>query len=325
MLFAADRAPQAEIRMRKMLKVGLYLAAPVVLGVFTMSAPGISISLADRAPPQVGAYDPLAALDSVDGLRLDHIFISWKDDNTTLLRRADRAASVRGRELLVTVEPFLADGESRETMFRDIRRGVYDSRIKAVCRVMGSSPSAPLVRWGHEMDDRSGRYPWAQPDAKGYISAYRYFVDMCRQFAPAARFVWSPMGTPYLEDYYPGPAHVDYVGLPVWGFQAWDMYYFGRTRTLNELIGEKYSLVKRYKKPVIIAEFGVAGEPTYQRSLLSKMRSTSNRFPRLRAIVYFNMKEPYFWPNGFGSPDWRVPARMLARFIPSDSLAAAGE
>jgi beta-mannanase len=29
-------------------------------------------------------------------------------------------------------------------------------------------------------------------------------------------------------------------------------------------------------------------------------------FPKLTAIVYFNDKEVFAWPQGFGYPNWRI-------------------
>jgi beta-mannanase len=30
------------------------------------------------------------------------------------------------------------------------------------------------------------------------------------------------------------------------------------------------------------------------------------QFPALSAVIYFNDREVYPWPDGYGRPDWRV-------------------
>ena len=115
----------------------------------------------------------------------------------------------------------------------------------AICRAIGTTGAPVFVRWGHEMDDTSGRYPWAGARAWQYIRAFRHFVNSCRRFAPQAKFVWSPMASKDPNRYYPGDGYVDYIGLPIWGLQKLDMDYFGRGRSFTELAGEKYRYIAR--------------------------------------------------------------------------------
>lgn len=127
--------------------------------------------------------------------------------------------------------------------------------------------------------------------------------------------MWSPKGEPGLPAYYPGDAYVDLIGLSVWGLERWDRDLYGRPRGFAEALKEKYSRVERFRKPVIVAELGVAGRKSYRRDWMqeiSALASDRSQFPLLAAFVYFNDKEPSQWPGGYGSPDWRMTASELA-------------
>ena len=45
---------------------------------------------------------------------------------------------------------------------------------------------------------------------------------------------------------------------------------------------------------------------TYVRNWAEEVTKPQSEFPKLTAVVYFNDREVYPWPNGFGLPDWRV-------------------
>ncbi|MBA5760046.1 mannan endo-1,4-beta-mannosidase, partial [Escherichia coli] len=76
----------------------------------------------------------------------------------------------------------------------DIAHGRYDARIAATCSALAALEGPVFVRWGHEMEADTGRYPWATGDASAYIDAYRRVVTACRTMADQIRFVWSPAG-----------------------------------------------------------------------------------------------------------------------------------
>jgi beta-mannanase len=234
-----------------------------------------------------------------------------------LAARMDLARS-KGRTLMVTVEPYTKAENWRDDgdrLFSDIRSGGFDRQIEAVCSAVAAYPAASWIRWGHEMEQPSERYPWARGDASGYIGAYRYFVDACRKVAPRARFVWSPKGEHQLADYYPGDDYVDLIGLSVWGLESLDWNQYHKPRSFADTFNDKYRRVEKFGKPVIIAELGVAGTRSYRRAWMmeiSALSSGSAPFPLLAGAVYFNDREPYHWPNGYGSPDWRMTALELA-------------
>lgn len=267
------------------------------------------------ATASLGVYDPTRDYHRVDRMAIEHVFIPWQSFDQAELRQTVRYAGQRGRQMLVTLEPWTKAPDWRDggdTLFSDILAGGYDDAITASCTEIGRMDGLVMVRWGHEMEEVTGRYPWARHDSAGYIEAYRYFVSACREIAPRARFVWSPIGHEPLKRYYPGDAYVDIVGIPVWGYQKADRLWYGSDRSLSDAVREKYVRVSGYNKPVIIAELGVVGSRAYQAEWLSGLESVRKAFPLINSVVYYNRKEPAEWPNGLGKPDWRVGPQEFA-------------
>ncbi|NGO54640.1 beta-mannosidase [Mesorhizobium camelthorni] len=272
----------------------------------------------------LGAYDPHDLFRHAPGIRVQHVFVYWQAVDKAMLTAKMQLAEMKARTLMVTVEPYTKAANWRDGgdhLFADILSGQFDTQIAAVCSAVADFPGDYWVRWGHEMDDPTGRYPWARRDSGGYIAAYRYFVEACREIAPRARFIWSPKGERSLTEYYPGDTYVDMIGVSVWGLETSDRAWHGGPRTFAEAFGEKYYRVEKFDKPVIVAELGVAGREVYRQNGLaeiSEFSTSRDLFPLLTGIVYFNDKEPHHWPDGYGAPDWRVTTSDLSDGRPSD-------
>jgi beta-mannanase len=275
-------------------------------------------ALPPARPMPFGVYDPSNHFRNSPQPDIEHVFVYWQALDRKMLAAKMRLAEQRSRTLMVTVEPYTKAANWRDgghRLLADVRRGRFDREIEAVCAAIAAFPGAHWIRWGHEMEEPSERYPWAGRDAASYVSAYRYFVDACKKIAPRALFIWSPKGERGLEAYYPGADYVDMTGVALWGLETWDRAHYGRPRTFGEAFGEKYRRLEGFAKPVVIAEFGLAGGEQYKRAWsleLFSYRVPVRQFPLLAGIVYFNDKEPHVWPAGFGSPDWRTSPSLVA-------------
>jgi len=285
---------------------------------FASSSERTGTSVFGREDVAFGVYDPHSSFNRSGDVRLEHIFIYWQALDLPAFRTSLRDAGRRGRAMMVTVEPYtraLNWRDGGERLFSDILRGSFSHEIETICQEVGAFDGRILIRWGHEMEKPTGRYPWARDDNRGYRAAYRHFVENCRRHAPDALFVWSPIGEKNLAAYYPGDSHVDLVGVSLWGLQTYDRKFFDGDRDFPRTFAEKYERAKAFGKPVIIAELGVSGDSQYRdiwlRSLFDTIH-TSTKFEKLRAVVLFNDKEPHYWPMGLGSPDWRVDPAYLS-------------
>lgn len=273
--------------------------------------------VAFSAPPGTvpfGAYDPEGYFASDSALTVEHVFMPWEDVNLASLLEADAYALDRKRALMITVEPWTWTRDERNTadfLLNGIRQGYYDANMKAVCGVIGQLQSPVSVRWAHEMETDDGQFIWSAWRPEDYIASFRRMTEICRTEAPKINMVWSPIGLENASDYYPGDDVVDLVGLSIFGYEPWDRAILGRAQDYPTLLTERYNEVKAFNKPVVVAEVGYSGSEAYVAAWEDQVRAPRPDLPLLVGALYFNQKEVYPWPDGFGMPDWRVEHRIL--------------
>ncbi len=286
-------------------------AATICVATSLLMAPALS------APPgelPFGAYDPEGYFSSDNELTIEHVFMPWEDVNLASLAEADAYALERHRALMITIEPWTWTRDERNTeefLRNGIGQGYYDANMKAVCGAIGSLQSPVSVRWGHEMDAGDGQFIWSGWQPADYIASFRRMAGICRTEAPAINVVWSPLGLENAADYYPGDEFVDVVGLSIFGYEPWEVATLGQPQDYAEVLTMRYNLVQGFNKPVVVAEVGYSGSQDYVDAWEAKVRETRPDLPLLVGAVYFNQKEVYDWPDGFGMPDWRVEHRVL--------------
>lgn len=271
---------------------------------------------APAAPPgslPFGAYDPAGDYRDDPELVIEHLFLPWEDVYLPSLVEADAYARERNRALLVTLEPWTwtrSERNTPEVLRKGIGDGTYDANMTAVCTVLATLKSPVTLRWAHEMENSAGQFIWSGWDPQEYVSAFRHLTSLCRSIAPGIRVMWSPAGEEGLEPYYPGDDFVDLIGISVFGLQAFDRFEAGRDRSFDDIIGPRYQRVAGFGKPVVVAELGASGDAGYVQSWETTMRQPRGDYPNLVGVVYFNQREVYAWPHGFGLPDWRLDYRV---------------
>jgi beta-mannanase len=257
-------------------------------------------------------FDEHKPFSKAQGVAIEHIFVSWLSSGfSDAITSSFKYANERNRWLMITIEPFAIAGRSAQ-LLDDIVAGAYDSRIASACQTIGALQVPVLVRWGHEMERTDIRYPWSGVSAESYIAAYRYFAARCRAAAPRIYLIWSPKGERGLAKYYPGKEYVDFVGVSLYELPAYDLDHYGKVMNFQEAFGPKYERVIPLDKTVMIAEMGVAGEPSYQIRWMADFFRSLRLFPRLRTAVYFSAKDsPGAWPSKYGIPDWTVEPNIF--------------
>lgn len=242
-------------------------------------------------------------------LDVEQDFVRWDkpDDIDVSITRILQS----GRIPLITPEAWTTSSGKPENVLKDTIDGLNDQTIKGIARVVKShNPQLIMIRWGHEMDIQ-GNYPWA-PGNDGtllYICAYRHVVDLFNEEGVSnVKFVWSPAGNSNSPAFYPGDDYVDFIGMTILESPEWDAKEGLPTRQFNDLLSEKYEILKRYGKPLIVAELGVAGNETFKRSWLSAAFLELDKFPLLSGVVYFNAPNA---PTAFSTylPDWRINSK----------------
>jgi len=256
-----------------------------------------------------GAYDPHGDFGDDPNSKVEHLFLPWEDVELSTLALADEYALQRGRSLLITVEPWSWSVDWRVTsdeLLNGILAGRYDSYMASVCSAAAKLKSPVTIRWAQEMDETDNQFTWAHWKPESYVAAYRRAITECRKHNKTAKYMWSPKGNPNLRDFYPGDEYVDIVGLSVFGLQAYDKSHFGKERTFAEALAPGYRLAEGFGKPIMVAELGYEGDQRYVRNWAENVAKPNSDFPKLTAVVYFNDREVYPWPDNFGRPNWRV-------------------
>lgn len=256
-----------------------------------------------------GVYDPHGDFAEQANVATEALFMPWEDVDLSSLPAADTYARERRRNLLITVEPWSWDENFRLTsdeLQARVLDGAYDKNMREIARLIGQMKSPVIFRWAQEMEDHESRFSWAgwKPDA--YITAYRRVADITKKEAPKARLMWSPKGVPGLKDYYPGDSYVDYVGLSVFGLEAFDKIAHGGPLSFRDNLMRGYGLIEEFSKPVWVAELGYEGSDSYLTAWMDDVIRDRKEFPLLEEVVYFNDREVHPWPYNLGKPDWRV-------------------
>lgn len=273
----------------------------------------------NAAPPgslPFGAYDPPGQFSADAELTTEHLFLPWEDVFLGSLYDADRYARDRNRDVMVTIEPWTWTRDERNTpefLINGIRTGLYDDNMAAICQVLSELESPVTVRWAQEMEDDSGQFIWSNWQPEIYVGAFRRMINICRSAAPEITVMWSPLGHETLDEYYPGDEFVDVIGLSVFGLQAWEESQLGGAQGFVDIFEPRYNRVKDFNKPVIVAELGYVGDADYVAAWENSVRQDYPQYPLLQSVVYFNQREVYPWPDGFGLPDWKVSDRVLGQ------------
>ncbi|GLK85812.1 glycoside hydrolase family 26 protein [Ancylobacter defluvii] len=280
--------------------------------------PGVTQSTLQFASPtdqvKYGIYDPDGVFAGDTSVRIEHIYIPWRDADLNSLTKADGYARRHGRDLLISVEPWSwSPGATppADQLLSGILAGAYDGSASAICAASDSLQSPVTIRWAHEMDLHNGRFPWSSWSPQGYVAAYRHFVTECRKQAPRARFMWSPRGEDGLAAYYPGDGYVDEIGLTVLDLQQYDMDRYGHARSFEEALRPAYDRVAGYGKPIVVAELGFSGDQAFTEKWSHDTRIIGDKFPKLVAVIYFNEVDPFAWPAPYGRPDWRLQRGLV--------------
>ncbi len=297
----------------------LMLVAPILAGAALWPAyaedVAMNVAAGDKRPiihsdgTKFGAYDPYGDFGDQNGVETEALFLPWEDVDLTTLISADNYAAQRNRKLLITIEPWSWNEGwrlSADELRRKVLAGDYDANLKAISDVVKTLKSPVIIRWAQEMEDKSGRFSWANWPAEDYIKAFQKVAGQFRRDTPTVQMMWSPKGLEGLEKYYPGDGYVDLIGLSVFGLQQYDIEAYGAPKTFAETLQPGYERVVSFKKPIWVAELGYEGDAGYMQPWIQTATAKDAKFPDLKEVVYFNDREVHAWPFGLGRPNWRV-------------------
>jgi hypothetical protein len=257
----------------------------------------------------LGAYDPDGQLADYE-LGAEVLFHFWRRAGADQLGDEIDRVLAAGRLPIVTIEPrpYGIAAVTGPTLLEDIAAGHYDGTVRAYAQaVRARQPHTVVLRFAPEME-LFGAHAWSQGKPRAYVRAYRHVVNLFHaEDAANVVVMWSPAGASGADAYYPGDAYVDVIGITILASEEWDREAgFKQTRSLHELLSEKYMWAERYNKPLVIAEAGVAvSDPREAERWLSEVPAVFQEFPLLRGFFYFNARQPLA-PNITVRPDWRL-------------------
>ena len=239
--------------------------------------------------------------------RILHRFQAWWGPDRFLGEKWLDAVARTGAVPMVSWEPWLKPKNAvqaptqRRGLLRQIASGRHDLYIRRWARDARAYGKPILLRFMHEMN--GNWYPWSvningnTPAA--FRAAWRHVHDIfTREGATNVGWVLSvesfaggaPTPRKQLDHFYPGRNYVDWVGLSGFNWGG------GPRRVLSyeRVFRRAYDVVKGYGKPIILAETGTASAdpvtaPTWVRDAL---RSTPTRFPRVKALVWYDSPHP---------------------------------
>jgi len=310
----------AVLSLTSLLLSGAVLTSTAPRGIAAGQSPALTVAspakmpVATKGSITLGAYDPHGDFATTPNSKIEHLFLPWEDVDLSTLALADDYAQARGRTLLISVEPWSWSPAWRQTsqeLLDSILNGSRDKNMAAVCSAAAALKSPIIIRWGQEMDETDNQFSWSHWRGVDYVAAYRRMVGVCRTHLKTARYMWSPKGNDGLEAFYPGDDIVDVIGLSVFGLQQYDRDKTGHDQTFSERLAPGYAHVAGYGKPIMVAELGYEGDDSYVRNWAESVTKRYPEFPALSAVIYFNDREVYQWPNGYGRPDWRIAHQTI--------------
>jgi len=139
----------------------------------------------------------------------------------------------------------------------------YFTRLASNLSAAGWNSKNCIIRLGPEFNG-NWEYWWAPAGQEAnFVTYWRNIVTAMRAVIPGLKFIWSPnignnWGSSALENYYPGSAYVNYVGLDVY-----DTTSGNNSTTWNSYLTMSYGLnwLARFSattgKPLCIPEFGL--------------------------------------------------------------------
>jgi len=126
-----------------------------------------------------GAYDPHGDFTNDKFAKIEHLFLPWEDVDLSFLSIADEYALARGREILITIEPWTWSKELHITpakLRERMRTGYYNQTTRHICRLVKDYKSKTTIRWAQEMEETNGRFIWAAWQPSHFKAPYRILV-----------------------------------------------------------------------------------------------------------------------------------------------------
>ena len=250
------------------------------------------------------ALAPVTSFASSLGKRPDMIgqYLAW---GSSFDAKAVTAAWSYGAMYYLAWEPY-------GTSVQGIAQGQSDTYITRFATAVRKLNLPVAISFGHEMN--GNWYPWGTNDttAAEFVAAWRHIHNLFIQ-AGASNVIWvwnpnvvNPVPQVPLQDYWPGDAYVDWVGITGY-FPA------SGPETFASLYGPTMAEIKQFTtKPIIIAETAVETGPSELQATHSLVAGIKHH-PGVLGFIWFD-----FDKDGV---DWQVESRPTVRAALAGDIA----
>jgi Glycosyl hydrolase family 26 len=201
-------------------------------------------------------------------------------------------------------EPYdLAHGRIPLVSWRGIRstriaNGSVDATIRARARGVAALGDPIFLRYSAEMDGTRNE-GWIQgPD--NFVRAWRHIHNVFdAEGATNAVWVWCPNASGFTwgdaREYYPGGRYVDWICADGYNWAPGEAG--AQWRSFGDIFEDWYRFGVAKDRPLMIGETGAQeGAPGAKAAWIDQARQQmKQRFPAIRAFVYFNADNDYPW------------------------------
>ena len=293
----------------------LHFAAAVLLAVACL-APAAS-QAASRAPIALGvnianAPGYMAPMDTY--VKLVHrrpALVMWYQQWSEPLFYSTQLPHVHalGALPLITWDPSL---NGMGIPLSQIAAGRYDSYIRASARAAAVWKRPIYIRFAHEMNLSGSPFGPGHPgdSPTQFVRAWRDVVRIFRaEKATNVEWVWSPNvdcnGSCPFAAYYPGNRWVDWVALDGYNYSTVDDVPW---ETFASIFAPSYRILTHISdKPAMIAETASAPQGGSKAQWITRsFHEIPVRFPRIRAVVWFDRVKETNWTVNSSSASLRA-------------------
>jgi hypothetical protein len=237
---------------------GAYLGAYVQPAGYTQQAQVQAVSSFER---QIGR--PLAIV---------HVYHPW---GKPFPSPADRHFAALGKILLLTW------GGDPDT--EAIIAGRDDAMIAATAEAIKALGHPVMLEFRHEMDRPN--LQWTIHGPADYITAWDHVRAIFAAVgATNVSWVWCPTGQGFqsgrAQQFYPGDREVDWLCA--------DVYATSTAQPLSQAAAPFLRWASQHDRPVIIGEFGVAGNPSGWPAWLAAAGNLARADHQIKAMAYFD-------------------------------------
>ncbi len=214
-------------------------------------------------------------------------------------RRVARAGAIP----MITWEPWSAPaGEKHvaiqpDVSLRRIAEGAHDRYIRSWARHIAAYKAPVMIRLMHEMNGTW--YPWGvqvNGNTPAYYKlAWRHVHDIfVKAGALNVSWIWSINNLERIDGedhdiraYYPGDGYVNWVSTS--GFNWGTAYSWSSWRNADQLYGDTYRALARFRKPIMISEIGTTTSGGDARAWIRQtFRTLRARYPKLKAVLWYD-------------------------------------